>query len=203
MNYKSLLILGFGVLVNSLWVTSAKALTFSFSREYAANETMKNKALLEGVFKATDNNNDGFILADEVEFNTFQATFNYGNQSSLSLEASEPKVVNQFSYAIGTNNLFFNVRTDRPTENPVIDPNIEFNVNFARNFDGFRNGDFILLTDDFQQTGVVAEIPDIVELTPDDTDNMTNVPEGDSSLALLILGGLGISSMGKKLNRKS
>ncbi|MEA5534359.1 PEP-CTERM sorting domain-containing protein [Crocosphaera sp. XPORK-15E] len=186
MNSKSLLILGMSILVNSLWVTSAKASTFSFSREY--DSTTPN-GLLSGTFHATDNNDNGFISADEV--NLFEGTFSDGI-SLLEIKASEPKVFANFRYEIGTNNLTFNVRTDQPIPDPTRDENIEFNVDFARNFDTFRDGDAILAPEDFNKTGRVEEIPD------EGVEPQATVPEPNSSLALLILGGLGIISIRKK-----
>ncbi|MEA5534360.1 PEP-CTERM sorting domain-containing protein [Crocosphaera sp. XPORK-15E] len=187
MNSKSLLILGMSILVNSLWVTSAKASTFIFERQYDSTEpNFFPESMLYGTFRATDKNKDGFISANEV--NLFEGTFRQDN-FLLEISALEPKVIDQFSYEIGTNNLAFNIRSDRPKPpEPNFGVDTIFNVNFARDGDFFIFTDIAFGADDLNKTGIV-----ILDPNPN-----TPVPEPNSSLALLILGGLGIISISKK-----
>ncbi|MGB5772588.1 MAG: hypothetical protein WBM32_22380, partial [Crocosphaera sp.] len=109
MNYQKLFTLTIGIVLNSLWLTSANALTVSFSRQYDGG------FVLEGFFSATDNNNDG-VISDDTEVTSFQATFSDPFLGIEEIMADEGQSIEGFEYTIDTNELRFNVRTTTRNE---------------------------------------------------------------------------------------
>jgi hypothetical protein len=185
MKYKSLFSLGMGIFLNSLCLTSANALTFSFSRQYEVE-------VIRGIFTATDLNNDLSISENEVT--DFSAILTDNNGVKIDeITSDEGKDISTFEYTIGQNDklVFVVATTDRqiPGGFPN-DINLAFNVDFQRIEDEFRDGDAIALLYDDQSTGTVEVISD----GGIDPDSNTQIPEPTSIIALLLLGGLGAIS---------
>lgn len=193
MKKKSLLIFGLSLLINALWVTSAKASIFFFSRKYL-NTEMTSYSLLKGHFAATDYDKNGIISADEVNLEHFKANVtNILGELELSLDSSEPlKIINhQFNYVIGKNHLIFHISTDRPQPDPPRDINNEFIVNFESYSDQFRKEDVFEVSFDPHQTGQV------IEISNNGNQTSPKVSESNAKFALLILGVLGTGSICK------
>ena len=171
MNHQKLFTLTIGIVLNSLWLTSANALTISFSRQY-------EEGSLEGMFRATDDDNDQFISAQEVRL--FEATVMDSSGQMDKIASNEGQLISLFEYEIGENELAFFVQTTDRVDPFPFGSNIGFDVDFARELDFFLDSDVFSPLFDPDNTEIAQVIP--------------QVPEPTSTLAFFILGGLGVVS---------